>query len=114
MVLDTNALLMPFQFSINLDSELDRLLGESRMVVPRPVIGELKRSGSKFSRSALALARKYEVVDTEEIGDEAITEVALRLSAHVVTNDRELISELKEKGVKTISLRSGTYLDWSR
>ena len=42
VVLDTNALLMPFEIGINIDAEIRNILGEARIVVPGPLIGELK------------------------------------------------------------------------
>ena len=42
VLLDSNALLMPFQFPIHLDAELRRLLGDVEVVVPEPVLAELE------------------------------------------------------------------------
>lgn len=110
VVVDTNALLMPFESSINIDYELERLLGNCEVVVPGPVIGELKRIRSRHARAALALARKYRIEQTETQGDEGIIEIAKRLNAYVLTNDKRLRSILRRMGIKTIYLRSGKYL----
>jgi rRNA-processing protein FCF1 len=110
VVLDTNALLMPFEFRINLDLELRRLLGEFRAYVPGCVIGELKRSGSKHAAVALSLARKYPVAETGVQGDAGVIEVARRLDAFVVTNDALIRSKLRKLGMRTIFLRSGNHL----
>jgi hypothetical protein len=110
VVLDTNALLMPFEFSINLDLELQRLLGSCMVYVPGPVIGELKRSRSKHARVALALARKYPVAETSVQGDNGVIDVAERLQAFVVTNDFVLRDKLRRLKLKTIFLRSGNHL----
>lgn len=112
VVLDANALLMPFEFSINIDYELQRLLGECEVIVPAPIIGELRRSRSKHSRAALALARKYKVSETKGMGDEAVLELAVRLGAYVLTNDQPLRARLRRRGIRTIFLRSGKYLDF--
>ena len=110
MVLDTNALLMPFETSINLDHELQRLLGRCEVLVPGPVIWELRRSTSKHAKAALALAGKYPIEQAEAQGDESIIEAALRLGAYVLTNDGHLRSRLRKLGIRTIHLRSGKYL----
>ena len=39
VVLDTNALLMPFEMRMNLDLSVQNLLGDVRFVVPGPLIG---------------------------------------------------------------------------
>lgn len=114
VVLDTNALLMPFEISINLDLELERLLGDCEVFVPGPVIGELKRSRSKHAKGALALARKYTLASTSRQGDEGIIEIATDLEAYVLTNDRELRKRLRKLGIPTVFLRSGKYLDADR
>ena len=49
VVLDTNALLMPFELRINLDYAVRELLGDVRFIVPGPLIGELKHLDNKYS-----------------------------------------------------------------
>ncbi len=110
LVLDTNALLMPFEVRLNLDLEVRRLLGDVRMVIPEPLIGELRRSRSKHAGAALALSEKYEKVPTVARGDDAVIEAALNLGAPVLTNDKELRARLRAEGIQTIYLRSSRYL----
>lgn len=110
VVLDTNALLMPFEFRINLDLELKRLLGSYQIYIPGCVIGELHKSKNKHAQVALSLARKYPVAETETQGDAGVIEVARRLSAFVVTNDALLRSKLRKQRMRTIYLRSGNHL----
>jgi len=110
VVLDTNALLMPFEFRINLDLELKRLLGDCEVIVPGSVIGELRRSRNKFASAALQLAAKYPVERTQMQGDEAIVELAMASRAYVVTNDRPLRARLRRLKVPVISIRSGNHL----
>jgi len=110
LVLDANALLMPFQFRMNLDKEISRLLGEIRVVVPSSVVDEISRLQTREAKAALALAGKYEVVETELAGDDGVLDVAVRNEAAVVTNDRELMSRLKGVGLPVVRLRSERYL----
>lgn len=110
VILDTNALLMPFERKMNLDLELQRLLGTARVVVPAPLIGELERSYNKHAKAALALAAKYEVVPSTAWGDDAVLELALELGAFVLTNDKELRSRLRPHRIPLIYLRSGSHL----
>ena len=110
VVLDANALLMPFQFRINVDVEIRRLLGEVPVVVPSSVLDELSALDDSEARAALSLARKYEAVETCLRGDEGVIDVATRRSAAVVTNDRELITQLMRLRIPVLRLRSGRYL----
>ncbi len=110
LVIDANGLMMPFQFRLNLDREITRLLGEVPVLVPESVLGELDRLGTKEAKAALALAHKYDVVATELNGDDAVIDVAERHSGAVLTNDRELIGRLKERAIPVLRLRSGHFL----
>ena len=110
VILDTNALLMPFEIRLNLDLAVESLLGEVRMVVPGPMIGELKNLDNKNAKAALQLARKYEIFQTDATGDDAIVEAAIRLDAYVLTNDKELRRRLRSLRIPIIYLRSHTHL----
>jgi len=110
VVLDTNALLMPFEMHMNLDLAVSSLLGDVKMIVPGPMIGELKNLENKHVKAALMLARKYEIFQTETKGDDAIVEAAIRLDAYVLTNDKELKRRLRSLRIPLIYLRSHTHL----
>ncbi len=112
VIADTNALIMPFKSSINLDSELQNLIGTYKIVVPAPIIGELKRLEKKMpqARSALRFARTKELVETREDGDRAVMEAAENLDGIILTNDRELIDMALKKGIPVIRLIGGKKL----
>jgi len=110
VVLDTNALLMPFEMKMNLDLALQDLLGEVRIVVPGPLVGELKHLDHKYAKAAIALARKYEIIPTEYTGDNAVVELAAKTGGYVLTNDKELRRRLRKEAVPIIMLRSGSHL----
>ncbi len=112
MILDANALLMPFQFKINLDAELRRLVGECDVLIPTSVIGELEklRRTNKNAGAALALAEKYVFFPVEGSGDDSLIELAEKMEAAVVTNDQGLIQRLKESRIPVIHLRSRNHL----
>lgn len=110
VVLDTNALLMPFEIRINLDLAIANLIGEARIVVPGPLIGELKHVNHKYAGAALTLARKYEIIQTSASGDNAVIEAATMTNGYVLTNDKELRSKLRKLKIPLIYLRSGNHL----
>jgi rRNA-processing protein FCF1 len=110
VVLDTNALILPFERSINIDAQLRSLLGECQVFVPGPIVGELKRSSSKNAPAALRLLSRYTIEDTTATGDQAVIELAEKLGAYVVTNDRILIGKLRKKRIKVILLRGRSHL----
>ncbi len=110
VVLDANALLMPFQFKFNIDMEIARLLGDIPVIVPSSVVDELSGLEDAGAKAAFALSGKYEVAETSFRGDQGVIDVAKRWSAAVVTNDRELISQLRRLRIPVLRLRSERYL----
>jgi len=114
VVLDANALLMPFQFHLNLDLELRRVVGEVTILVPASVLGELARSSDRYARAAHQLGERYRIVPTELLGDQAIVALARAEDAAVVTNDRPLRRKLKREGIPVISLVGETHLGFER
>ncbi len=111
VIFDANALLMPFQFGINLDMEIESVIGEFHGVVPSPILGEIRKSGEKWANAALSLAKKYEIVRTENTGDRAVVELAEKLDGIVVTNDEGLQKKLREKGINYMYLRGRSRLE---
>ena len=112
VILDANALLMPFQFGINLDAEVSRLLGDCEMIVPSAVKYELRKLAieNRAAKAGLKLSEKFQTVRTKGTGDESVIEAALALKAVVVTNDASLLKRLKELGIPRIRLRSHSHL----
>ncbi len=107
VVLDTNALMMPFQFNINLDFELQRLFGDPDVYVPSCVKDELRGLNRK---DALMLAEKYEEYEVDKERDEGVLEAAAKLDAVMVTNDGSLRKRALEKGIPVAFLREKSYL----
>ena len=112
VILDTNALMMPFQFGVNLDLELERLFGSFEILVPSPVVRELTSLAPKdrIARSALRLARKYKTVESEGETDKVLVNLAKDLHAVVVSNDKLVIRSLEREGLPYVRLRSRSHL----
>ena len=113
VVADVNGLMMPFQFGINLDSQLARLLGACKIVVPESVVGELVNLSKRIpeARAALALARRCERVPVGAANpDEAILTLAKERKAYVLTNDAGLIALLRKARIPVIRMRGRTHL----
>jgi len=119
VLLDTNAIMMMFEFHINIDSELTRLLGSYQIFVPQRVLKELEVLSTKgrgkqrrLAKASLKLIDRYECLPgfTELDGDDAVIAAAEKFSAIVVTNDRELRSRLREKSLRSIFLRGKDHL----
>ncbi len=119
VVLDTNALLMPYQFDINIERELNRLLGVCRIIVPRSVVEEVEKlaeKGGEVGRAAqLALSiikkKNFRVIETDMKGDDGVIETAIKMEAAILTNDKELKKKAKEMRLCVIYLREGEKLE---
>jgi rRNA-processing protein FCF1 len=115
VVLDTNALMMPFQFSVNMDSELDRILGAYELVVPSSVIEELgnveREQRASEARAALRLAARYRCHPVKGRGDDAVLAAAVELGAILLTNDAVLRKRALAAGLRTICMRGKGHLE---
>jgi rRNA-processing protein FCF1 len=113
VILDSSAFLMFFDFSVDWEKELSRLLDGYCIVVPTEVIKELKilsmQTASARKRKAAAslkLAERYKTVDTiARNADDAVIEAAKKTHGVVVTNDTELRKRLNHDSIPVIFLR---------
>ena len=112
VILDSSGIMMLFEFSIDLEDELTRLLGKFQILVPKPILEELRflseqGKGRKrtIAKPALDLIKRYEIADADGTGDDSVLFLAKKLNGIVVTNDRDLRNRLKKAGLHTIFLR---------
>ncbi|NJE00758.1 PIN domain-containing protein [Thermococcus sp. JdF3] len=121
---DTNFLLVPGQFGVDIIGELNRVLDvRFRIAVPNVVLQELevierKSRGKDLMaiRMAKKLAERFEVVEMGRFGerpiDDQIFDFAVKNERVVVcTNDRGLKKRLRENGVPVVYLRSKKILE---
>jgi len=121
VVFDSSAVLMLFEYSINLEQELTRLIGLYKIVVPSAIVKELtvlseNGSGKKkqLAKPALKLIEQYEIIDDESLSaDDAVLNIAKKLDGIILSNDKELKKRAKKEKIKTIFLRNKNYLSLS-
>ncbi len=117
VIMDTNFLLVPYQFKVDVFTELERLLdGPFTLVVPSKVVGELRgiarnpgRTGAA-ARFALKIlesrGEKAKQVESKLPVDDWLFEYARQNRAVVCTNDRGLKQRLKAERLRVVGLRS--------
>ena len=113
VILDSSALLSFFEFSMDWEEELTRLLDAFEIVVPEAVLRELailssRETGEKRQRAnaALTYASRYRTVETRVThADEAIVELATTVQGIVFTNDTALRHHLRKEGIPVLFLR---------
>jgi uncharacterized protein len=111
VILDSSAILMFFEFSVDWEKELHRLVGSYRLVVPTAVVQELqvlstRKKGHKKAAAALKFIERFEVIDDlSPSADEALLNIAEKTKGIVLTNDTELRKRLIHRGLPVIFLR---------
>jgi uncharacterized protein len=119
VILDTNALMVPEQFGVDIFTELQRL-GYVQWIVPLSVLGELHYLAAKASkgrdkmaaRVALGLAEQCNKIGKDDFNaDLEIEMLAFSEGAAVFTNDKALKKRLFSKGITVIYLRQKRYLE---
>ena len=114
VLLDTNALFLPFSASIDVVDEVRRWDPAARLAVPSAVLDEvdrLRRRGVRHAALAAALASSLPSRPSPGSGDDAVAALALRLRAAVVTADRGLRDRLAAVGLTVLVPRQKSRLE---
>ncbi|MBW2972401.1 nucleotide-binding protein [Candidatus Woesearchaeota archaeon] len=122
IILDTNFLLIPLQFKVDIFTEIGRLMAEPyELCIVDYTIDELEKirkegCGKDKSAAALALqllkAKKVKHLKTEKNlnTDKLIVELAKQADFIVATQDKALKDVLKRNNVQLLVLRQKKYL----
>ena len=119
VVIDTNFFMVPFQFNVDIISELEKLLPSYKLTTPSFVINELKglkknNKGKTRLNANLALklanSSKIEIKDISLLENETVDDALLRVSEVLATNDIELKNRAKDKGITVAYLRQKRYI----
>jgi len=122
VVLDTNFLLIPIRFGVDVRAELGRVVEASFVLTVTPaVLEELRRledkvkaSEAKDIRFALDFASQMKVIDDILAEGEEVDDQLLRLAVErgyiVATTDGGLRRRLREKGLPVVFLRQTRHL----
>ena len=120
IILDTNFLLIPIQFRVDIFSEIDRICHFNyKLLIFGKSIDELKNIIKKQSQRhkkaaefALKLIRlkNIEIIESDEKDVDSLIQENLDKDTIVATQDIELKKELLKKGASVIILRQKKYL----
>lgn len=131
IILDTNMLLVPGQYKIDIFDELIKL-GYTEFIITNSVVRELLILSKKYKKKkdimavnlAMSLLDRCKIVEMDKvmekqkilrhtdrntIADDDILDLADEIGA-VATNDKKLIEDLKKKNVKVVRLRQKKFL----
>ena len=119
VVIDTNFFMVPFQFNVDVITELEKLLPSYKLTTPSFVINELKglknnNKGKTRLNANLALklanSSKIEIKDISLLENETVDDALLRVSEVLATNDIELKKRAKDRGITVAYLRQKKYI----
>ena len=119
VVIDTNFFMVPFQFNVDIITELENKLPSYTLTTPSFVINELKglknnNKGKVRLNANLALklanSSKVEIKDISLLENETVDDALLRVSEVLATNDIELKNRAKNKGITVAYLRQKRYI----
>ncbi|WP_407423329.1 PIN domain-containing protein [Methanobrevibacter sp.] len=119
VVIDTNFFMVPFQFNVDIITELENKLPSYKLITPNFVINELKglkrnNKGKVRLNANLALklanSSKVEIKDISLLENETVDDALLRVSEVLATNDIELKNRAKDKGITVVYLRQKKYI----
>ena len=119
VVIDTNFFMVPFQFNVDVITELENTLPSYKLTTPSFVINELKglkrnNKGKTRLNANLALklanSSKIEIRDISLLENETVDDALLRVSEVLATNDIELKNRAKDKGITVAYLRQKKYI----
>ncbi|MBQ1781703.1 MAG: twitching motility protein PilT [Methanobrevibacter sp.] len=119
VVIDTNFFMVPFQFNVDVITELENTLPSYKLTTPSFVINELKglkrNNKGKIRLNAnlalkLANSSKVEIKDISLLENETVDDALLRVSEVLATNDIELKNRAKDKGITVVYLRQKKYI----
>ena len=124
VILDTNFLLIPYQFKINIIKELDYLIDiPHSLVVSKGILRELntiaKSQGKRGVAARVGLKMvefnkdRIEIVDDDSNVDDWVLDYATKNNSIVCTNDVILRKRLKPHNIKVVVLKSKSKLGFA-
>lgn len=122
LVLDTNFLLIPYQFKLDIFRQIDQMVESSyEFVTCSAVMDELKRISKGYTKRAVAArfalkllsSKKVKIIESIQKADDWIFSYAKENESIIVcTNDIYLRQMVKKTGKKVIGLRTKSKLSF--
>lgn len=109
--LDANFFLIPFQYGVDIFSELEDLVPGSEIFTLNSVKVELEglAKSDRNAKAALGLLEKVKIEHSEGTADKALFELSSPGNI-VCTNDKVLKEKIRRNGAPVIYLRQKSYL----
>lgn len=117
LVLDSSAILLPFEKGIDLEKEAERLLPTATLIVPRPIMDELahlaaegKGAARRHAKAALTYVLRFDEYKIGGRGDDTVIQTGRRLEAEgyrvgIATADQRLRQRARSKGWPVLTIK---------
>jgi rRNA-processing protein FCF1 len=116
VILDTNFMLIPLQFGVDIKAELDRILDFNYRLCTLPgvlkeleVLSKEKSRDGRAAKGSLEMAKDFATIDANGDVDDTLLSLASN-DTIICTNDKILREKIKRKGASVIYLRQKKYL----
>jgi hypothetical protein len=115
IILDTNFLMIPYQFNVDIFKEIERVIEEGyELITLDSVVKELNRMKKSRGEDAIAARVALELIKKKNVKviktkEKKVDNTIIKLAGKntiVATNDKVLREKLKNKNVKVLYLRS--------
>ncbi|MBR9707710.1 MAG: hypothetical protein GOV15_04705 [Candidatus Diapherotrites archaeon] len=118
IILDTNMMLVPVQFGVDIYSEVRKLFPGLRIVTLDICLKELEKIGGQSTKKGLMVKFSTELMNKNGVkvlsesgyADDVLVSMGKK-GAIIATNDRDLKKRLKKEDVKIIYLRKKKFLE---
>ena len=114
ILLDTNFLVAPFELSISIFDELDRMYPVNEAYTLDDAVQEAKSiEGGKYGELVEKLIEVQNIKVLETEGEGSVDDLLVEISDEfiVATNDKELKDRLVDEGKEVVFIRSKSHLD---
>lgn len=114
ILLDTNFLVAPFELSISIFEELDRMYPVNEVYTLDDAIQEAKSiEGGKYGKLVEKLIETQDIKVLETEGEGSVDDLLVNISDEfiVATNDKELKERLVDEGKEVVFIRSESHLE---
>lgn len=114
ILLDTNFLVAPFQFSFDMFSELERLYPHHELYTLEDAVDEARsiKSG-KYGGLVESLVERKDIEQLQTKGEGKVDDLIVDISDEFITatNDKELKQRLLDRGREVVIIRGGNHLE---
>lgn len=105
VLLDTNIILWTFNGGVDFREAISLVAPGHKIMIPSCVLDELKKLKNKQSTAAIEFCKKIETIDIGKgYADDLLVKSAEK-GYLIATNDKEILHNLKEKGINALRTR---------